>query len=972
MQTKMTRLQRNRLSAALLAALLLPAAGGALAHTTSNQNTAQDQTTTNQQNQNVPAAAATTANATNLKGVVVTGSLIPQSQVETATPVVIITAEDIEARAYANVYQVLQQTSFATGRVQNNASSASFTQGAETISLFGLPVGYTKFLINGVPMANYPALYNGSQVFNNISGIPIGVVDRIEILPGGQSSLYGSDAIAGVVNIILKKHMKGGEIGARYGWYDQGGGISKRVHAAYEFGGGTDDNYSLLVGAQWTKRDPIWAYQRDLTEQYNQHGYNPPIASRDYLVYGYRNMGTAGLNDFGYLFADPNHCANVTGQFGGTEDYRTRPGSGNYCGSFFTPGYRTILNSKDSKQVYVHGTWDATSNIQIYGNVLYNWDKAKYFIGSNYTWWGTGVKWGYYYDPDADALLNLQRAFSPEDVGPGGFSNLMNTADTTSYRVRLGMRGMFGQSDWQYDLSLSRSHQALDEIGIERLADPINNYFQDHVLGPQLGWDPYFGNYPVFRPDYAAFYQPMSPSDFWSFMAPVTNKSETHNNMARFQVTNQYLFSLPGGDAGIAVAAEYGQIGWTYTPDPRYLNGGIWGTTATAGAGKRHRSALTTELRLPVFSMLTIDASGRYDDYKVGGNTVDAKTYNIGLEFRPFKTLLIRGKYGTAFKVPTLSDEFQAESGFYTFVTDYLTCYEKYGIEPNQAADTCPGGYASFQIFGTQSGNPKLKPINADTWTAGVVWSPIANFSLNVDYYDWQLKNEVVGQSMGRLLRDELNCTIGNLDANSPTCQQAFSQIVRDPATGDIDTIHITKVNVAKRQLHALVAGIHYRLDAGRFGKFMLRGSYTKILKHLYTPLPGDTPEDFLNDPYESTDPKQSGNASVTWVKDKWSTTVYANYIGHTPNNIAWTDSDRYNAPGAAKLAAYTTYNLSIGYQPTDDLHVAFRISNLFNKMPDMDVESYGGSTGAPYNSANFNIYGRGFYVQATWKFGNH
>ncbi|HET6631122.1 MAG TPA: TonB-dependent receptor [Rhodanobacteraceae bacterium] len=962
MQSNKPRLRRSRLSAALLAALLVPAAGAAFAQS-NDQN--QDQTAQQQANQD-----QNKKDVTNLKRVVVTGSLIPQSELETSTPVVIITAEDIQSRAFADVHDVLQQSSFATGRVQNNASSASFTQGAETLSLFGLPVGYVKYLINGIPMANYPALYNGSDAFNNISGIPASLVERIEILPGGQSSLYGSDAIAGVVNIILKKQMDGGEVGARYGFYDHGGGTSKRVSAGYGFGG-MDDRFKLLVGAQWEKRDPVWGYQRDLTSQFNQHGYSEPIASRDYLVYGYRNMGDMFLSDFGYLFSDPNGCDNVTSQFDNTEGFRTRPGSGDYCGSFFTPGYRTLMNGKDSKQVYLHGTFDVNDNLQLYGNVLYNKERVKYHIGSNYTWWGTGVKWGYYYDPDADALLNLQRAFAPEDMGPGGFKNTMSVNDTESYRVRLGARGTFGDSTWDYDVSLSRSHYALDETGMERLADPINDYFQNKVLGPQLGWDPYFGNYPVFRPDYAAFYQPMDPSDFYSFMSPVTNHSETHNDLLRAQITNGYLFSLPGGDAGIAVAAELGRIGWQQNPDPRYLNGEIWGTTSTAGAGDRHRYALTTELRLPVVDMLTLTASGRYDNYTVAGTDVNAPTYNLGFEFRPFRSLLIRGKYGTAFKVPTLADEFQAESGFYTFVTDYLTCYEEYGVDPANAADDCPSPYNSYQIFGTQSGNPELQPIDADTWNVGVVWAPVANFSVNVDYYDWQLTNEVAGQSLGGLLRDELDCFTGELDPNSATCQQATGQITRDPATGDLDTIHITKVNVAKRELNAVVAGLNYRLDAGTIGQFMFRGSYTKMLKHEYTPLPGDEPLDLVDDPYNSTDPKSSANGSVTWVKNRWSTTLYANYIGHTPNNIAWIDSDRYAAPGAGKLDPYTTLNLSIGFEPTEDLSLAFRISNLLDTMPDMDVGSYSGSVGAPYNSANFSVMGRGFYVQANWKFGN-
>lgn len=961
MRTNQTRLQRSRLSAALLAALLLPAAGAVFAQDTTDQDQTQ---TTAQQN----ADDQDDTQAQQLERVVVTGSLIPQSQIETSTPVVVITAEDIQARGFADVHDVLQKSSFATGRVQNNASSASFTQGAETLSLFGLPPGYVKYLINGVPMVNYPALYNGSDAFNNISGIPTAMVERIEILPGGQSSLYGSDAIAGVVNIILKKNMRGGEIGARYGWYEEGGGESKRISAAYGFGA-ANDNLNVLIGAQWEQRDPIWAFERELTTQFNQNGYNPAIASRDYLVYGYRNIGQAGFGDFGYLFSDPNNCSNVTGQYNGTEDFRTRPGSGDYCGSFFTPGYRTLVNDKDSKQVYLHTTYDL-DNLQLYGNFLYNKEEVKYFVGSNYLWWGTGVKWGYYYDPDADALLNLQRGFAPEDLGSGGFENAMSNNTSDSYRVRLGGRGTFGDSTWDYDVSLSRSQYKLDQGGLERLADPINDYFQNKVLGPQLGWDPYIGNYPVFRPDYEAFYQPMSSSDFYSFMGDVHNYSRTYNDMLRAQITNAYLFSLPGGDAGLAVAAEVGQIGWNYNPDPRYLNGGIWGTTSVDGGGYRHRYALTGELRLPLFDMLTLSASGRYDDYIVAGNSIDSPTYNLGLEFRPFQSLLIRAKYGTSFKAPSLADQFQAPSGAYTFVTDYLTCFQEYGVDPTDASDDCPDGYDSFQIFQTQSGNPELQPIDADTWNAGVVWAPTANFSVHVDYYNWELVNEVAGQSLGGLLRDELDCTIGELDPSSATCQQAFDQIHRNPGTGDIDNIHITKVNVAKRELNAIVAGANYMLDAGAVGMFNFRGSYTNMLKHEYTPLPGDEPLDLVDDPYNSTDPVTSGNASVTWAKDRWSSTLYANYMGHTPNNIAWIDSDRYEADGAGKLDPYITYNLSIGFDATDDLNVALRVSNLLNEMPDMDVESYG-SDGSPYNSANFDVLGRRYYVQANWKFGN-
>src|SRR3954470_14537432 len=155
MSSKGFGLERSRLSAALFAALVMPVAGAALAQDAGAQT---DQTTTT--------TTTTNTKANNLDKIVVTGSLIPQTELETFTPVTIISANDLQTRGFTSVADALQRSSFATSTVQGNQTSASFTQGAETISLFGLNPGYTKFLIDGRPMADYPALYNGSDVFN--------------------------------------------------------------------------------------------------------------------------------------------------------------------------------------------------------------------------------------------------------------------------------------------------------------------------------------------------------------------------------------------------------------------------------------------------------------------------------------------------------------------------------------------------------------------------------------------------------------------------------------------------------------------------------------------------------------------------------------------------------------------------------------------------------------------------------------
>ena len=158
-------------------------------------------------------------------------------------------------------------------------------------------------------------------------------------------------------------------------------------------------------------------------------------------------------------------------------------------------------------------------------------------------------------------------------MGPGGFNNSMQIDESKSTRFSVSINGAFGQSSWDYDIGYTRTDYKLDELGFVRWADPINNFFETNVLGPQQGWDPYFGNYPVFTPNYSAFYQIRSRRAS-SRASPVMRcpVRETVDEMIRAQFTTTDLFQLPGGAAGLAVVAEYGQQEWSYTRDPGYLN----------------------------------------------------------------------------------------------------------------------------------------------------------------------------------------------------------------------------------------------------------------------------------------------------------------------------------------------------------------------------------------------------------------
>ena len=170
-----------------------------------------------------------------MEEIIITGSLIPRARSATVVATTTIGAIDMKDRGFTTVADALQQSAFSSGSVQGAQFSGNFTPGAQTLSMFGLSPSYVKYLVDGLPISDYPGLYNGSDTITDIGGVPEAFLDHIDILPGGQSSLYGSDAIAGVVNAVLIKKLDAPLIEARFGFYGAGGGSNRRVAIADSF-----------------------------------------------------------------------------------------------------------------------------------------------------------------------------------------------------------------------------------------------------------------------------------------------------------------------------------------------------------------------------------------------------------------------------------------------------------------------------------------------------------------------------------------------------------------------------------------------------------------------------------------------------------------------------------------------------------------------------------------------------------------
>ena len=956
-------MKRKLLVAAICTALVLPAVPMLVHAQDATQGTKQDK-----------------KEAKKLKAVVVTGSLIPQSEIETASPVITITAEDIKRQGFTNLYQALRAQPLVTGQVQGQQFQAGFTPGAQTISLLGLPPDFTLNMVDGHPLADYPLLYNGSFSFTDISSIPLAMVDRIEIVPGNQSSLYGSGAIAGVVNIILKHHAHGVDFDYRAGGYSDGGGGSQRLQLV---GGYDKGRFSMVYGLQYIDQQPIWAFQRKLTGSTFGNP-NPQLAgvpSGSYFIFDGSTGQVVDPNSI-----TPNACAQIGNQYGGTTvrgPSLRYTGNGNYavsgyrCGSAYLPGYTTLMNSNHSGSAYVSSQFRLNDNAELYATVLYNINSKDSYAGPFYNFWSPN-NFGYFVNANTGTFQYLYETFSPEETGSlaAGATHFLGR----SYNAYGGIKGTLGQTDWNYDAYYARSQQNLTSNEPRPLTSAVNQFFQNQFMGPKLGT--YYG-YPIYAPNYAKFYQSFTPAQYQSFLGIIHTSSEAYTQNVNLKVTNTDLFSLPAGDVGVAGLLQAGDQRWSLPVNPLLASGGFWGITGSSGGGLRNNYAGAVEFNVPITSMLTADVSARYDRFhNDGGGTASKPTYKLGLEFRPIKTLLLRASYSTAFRMPDMGYVFNGPSGFFTSVTDYYQCELLYPGTPFNQCATIPNPRITPQIEGTNASNPDLQPITSKSWGGGFVWSPTSNIDLKADYYDIRISNEVQYQSIDSLLQTDAQCLLGQIPATSPACIAAEAAIRRGPANGPIPYqllgVTVKPINIARERVSGIVSSASYRYDAGRYGEFDFSAAYNVTMQHTLQLAPGAPTYDLMHNPYYDYLSAQGGSAigpefktifsgNVTWSIGNWSTTLTGIRYGKLANQAAYTNPTVYSSYGAGRVKPWVLYNATVRYNLTPDARITLTVNNLFNRMPPRDNSA----TAWPYyDFGAYNPFGRSYFVDFNYRFG--
>lgn len=905
-----------------------------------------------------PAAAQDGASDT-AGDIIVTGSRIPRVSEEGPAPVTVINADTIRANGYTSVPDILRAVTQNGGETQSQQSfsGSSFTPGAQQVDLRGLGPNHTLVLVNGRRIADFPLPFQGRSNFTDISNIPVGLIEQVEVLSGSASAIYGSDAIAGVINFKLKEKVDGTTIDYRYGRTEHGGGTS---HRATLTTGWSNDRFHIVGGVEYLLQRPIWASSRKIQDsRADDPTTETTVAGRTFLRYN------PGLDEY----VDPGAatCASLAYLNGGSTYYASRPrygaydpvlddyGPGRFCGSDRSVGYGTIISRREGFNSYMSAGYELSDAAELFVDAQFGISKVSLLRDV--------MKWGFqnssgssdatFYNSFDGVLDDWYRQFTPEESG--GFKNVMTRNRQQTFSITPGVKGGFADK-WSYELSFNHSEYKSRVKFPQVIAAKANELF----LGQQQGVDPDSG-YPIFNADPARLYQPLTRAEYDSIAVYSVYKPRSWTDNLSATLTTTDLFQLPAGPVGFAAVGEFGKQGYDLNPDPLALTDYYYGLKDSDGQGKRTHWALGGELRVPVTSFLQMSGAARYDHFRFAGNGVGKFTYNGGLELRPTRTLLMRAAYGTGFRAPDLHYVFTGPGNTHPSATDYFLCRSE---EPDEDIGDCT--YSDEGIVAQRDGNRRLKPETSKSLNAGIVWAPARYFDISVDYFRVALSNQVLDLSIDQLLRDEADCRIGStsagspVDITSPTCQDALTRVHRFASgvnQGELDSVSINPINIAHEKTSGIDIAIHGWVPTS-FGEFALSLSHTHVFDHKIRQYVGDPTVNKLAADSGYYIPRDKTSGSITWSLEKLKWTVEGKRLGKLPNY----DEDAY-------IRASYLFSTTLQYDFTDHLRGSLTVTNLFDANPvkDRTYASY------PYYDISwFDSVGRSMFMQLTYKLGGN
>jgi len=851
---------------------------------------------------------------TNLEEVTVIGSRIPRLKAEGPAPIYTLDSRQIESEGLTSVPDLLKALTQNSGSTQSEQSfsGTDFTPGAEQVDLRGLGANHSLVLVNGRRIADFPLPLDGLSNFTDISNIPIGMIDKVEVLSGSSSAIY----------------------------------ISR-------------DRFHAVFGAELLERKPLWAFDRKIQDSTAD---NPttdaPLARRDFL--------RIEPNDEVYIDPGQATCDSLSSLNKGTIGWGTRPGwgpfdddlddwgDGHFCGSEQSIGYGTILNSRRGATGFASLNYDLSDTTTLFADVLIGLSKVKTF--KDVQSWNymdeNGNEEGTFFNDQVGDLDNWYRQFTPEEMG--GLERGMVQNDQTTMTITPGIKGMLGEQ-WKYEAYLNHSQYKVKVSWPQIVAAAANELF----LGPQTGFDD-DSELATFDADPARLYTPLTREEYDSIAARTTYNPEARNDYGSFTLTNGELFSLPAGPVGFAANIEAGNQAYELNPDPLALGYYYFSWKDQDGHGSRNHWSGSYEFRVPVASMLEVSTAGRYDNYHFAGNDVGKFTYNFGLEFRPLDTLLLRAYYGTGFRAPDLHYVFAGSGQVESGGNDYYLCRTE---EPDEELGDC--SFADLNIIAVRGGNRELEPETSKSWGAGLVWAPNENLSLSLDYFDVQLEDQVQNLRVDNVLQDEADCRLGEtqngtaVDIGSPTCVDALARVTRYPdgsvSEGEVASVRVNPINIANESTDGVDLGFRYKQPVGE-ASLTFNASVTKVFSHNSRQYVGDPLVDQFNPASGFVIPRSKASASLTLDTGPWSATLHAQRLGTLAN---------WNEDGF--ISSSMLLNASLEYKFSDTAGARLTVDNLQDRNPVKDKTN--GSY--PYYDVSwFDSLGRTIYLTVNYQFG--
>ncbi len=750
--------------------------------------------------------------------IVVTGSRIKRIDAENATPTKILRQEDFNKAGVTSVVELLQnqsENSFGSFMGGGNYTAV----GQSTFSLRGLGADRTLILINGRRLPREASLGG-----TNINNIPLAMVDRIEILKSSAAAVYGADAIAGVVNVILKKSVNGSEVSVKHNQSYEPGGNSTKIDAVTGFNVLNTD-VTLAIGGGHSQQI-LTKNRKKLWQEQNPYDLSTGTVPGSYS-WGLLNTARPTQSTGNYIYRANANCPadKVIALPNNPTVFLCRDRSKQYSSSELMPAkderFGTINLENQFGDVSVSTTFMATetstksmpSSRTMTSNTITNVPYTLRYADTPADLKAQAQALDLNYADDQLIKISAPLYF-PE------FKGSTNTTDT-SIGALLALQGPISSEwDWHVDGShFITKRAATYEKAADRLAF-VQNVFPMDVNTPS--------SFNVFTDD---------PSFMGQYFNDLHTEEQNYITSATAYASGP-VFELPGGKANIAAGATVQHEKFVLHPDARdkdvlsnypetseFNTARYLGSFFATGEGKRDVKSLFAELNLPFIKEFEIGLTARWDDYSDFGDTFNYGTTFMGT---PAPWMKLRGNIGSGFRAPSLSEIFNSADGGYLTVPD-----EKYCQGETPADNPCGINVFNYSTFVNSPGNKELQEETSLAWTLGFVLEPSEMYNVSVDYWNTSVDDVVSQASLSEIIEKEI---AGDASAIARVQRRADGRIVR---------IDNTYENLGELRSNGYDIASHLKLRAAELD-YGLNTSYSRILSRKERPLKGAPMEEYI------------------------------------------------------------------------------------------------------------------------------